>query len=164
MRDDQSLLFDHPVPIQNQIEVHGAGRARTGAFAPEISLDREKQIEQRTRRQGCPSHGSGVEKPGLVAHIHRCGVVEGGNAKVVDRTLQRLEGVEEVAIAVAKIAAEGDRNRNQRYSIQRLGSTAPALGTPPVRRPSRFSSPPAACANKRRCSSDSPMTTLSIVR
>ena len=125
MRDAQSLLFDHPLPIQNQIEVQGARRARGGTFASELALHLEQRLEQFARRQGRLPHRGGVEETRLVAHAYSGGVVKGRDEKIVNRGLQRLDGVEEVALAVAKIAAERDRDRDQRYSIQRVESTAP---------------------------------------
>ena len=77
MRDGESLLFDHAIPIQNQIEIHGARRARTRTFTSEIALDPKKRLEQLTRRQRGAPHGGGVEKPWLVAHADRCRIVEG---------------------------------------------------------------------------------------
>ncbi len=77
MRDAESLLFDHTVPIQNQIEVHGARRARVRTFTSEIALDLKKGFEQVARRQRGVANSSGVEKSRLVAHTDRCRVVEG---------------------------------------------------------------------------------------
>ena len=77
MRDAQSLLIDYAVPIQNQIEVQGARGARVRTFTSEIALDLEKRLEQLAwRLRGVPNSG-GVEKPRLVAHAYRRGVVEG---------------------------------------------------------------------------------------
>ena len=50
------------------------------------------------------------------------------------------------------------------YSCHLAGRTLPRRGTPPVRRPSRSSTPAAACSKNRWCSRDSPRMTSSILR
>jgi hypothetical protein len=120
MRDDQSLLLDDAVPIQNQIEIEGAGGAWMRPRAAEAPLDREQRLEQRTRRQRRVPDGGGIEKPRLVADADRIGVVEGGNAEIGDDGLQRLDGAEQVALAVAEVAAERNRDRYAPALVQRL--------------------------------------------
>ena len=125
MRHAQSLLFDHTVPVQNQIEVQGTRRAGIGPFTSTIALHAEKRVEQLSWAERGTPHRHRVEKSRLIADAYRRRVVESRDLKIVNRRLQRLEGVEEVALAVAEIAAERDRDRDQRYSIQRVESTAP---------------------------------------
>src|SRR6185436_10443026 len=88
-----------------------------------------------------------------------------------EEAAQRRGRAPQRRLAIAEIAAERDGGAHGRlpaqrrgYSCQRAGSTPPTRATPPVRLPSRSSKPAAAWANSRWCSSDSPITTLSIVR
>ena len=49
MRDDESLLFDDALPIQNQIEVEGARRARMRTLTAEALFDVEQGVEELAR-------------------------------------------------------------------------------------------------------------------
>lgn len=77
MRDAKSLLFNHAIPIEDQIEIDGARGTWMWTGPSEVAFDAEKGLEQRAGFEKGASDGGGVEKPGLITDAHGCRVMEG---------------------------------------------------------------------------------------
>jgi hypothetical protein len=95
------LLDDDPIAVQNQIEVERPGRARVWTLAAEMVFDAHESDKEVTggkrRAAGC----SRVQEARLVPHSHRIGVMEGRDAKMVDRKGQFGQRLAKVPFPIA---------------------------------------------------------------
>ena len=144
MRHPEARLLDHGIPIQDQIEIERAVRARVRTLAPESLLDLQEPLEKLPRRERRLPDRRRVQKSRLFADADGIRFVEFRRPEVCDRAGKSHQSIAQVALTVAKVASQGDR-----YSIHLVGSTAPCRATPPVRRPRTSSNPEAACSNRR---------------
>ena len=110
MRYGEIRRVDDVVSVKNQIEIERPRRARIGAFAAEPLLDAEQHGKQIVRRQRGLSNRRGVEKRRLIADADRCRVIEAGRSNLLDEGMERVERRTQVAVAIAEIAPEGDRD------------------------------------------------------
>src|SRR5947209_3987121 len=62
MRYLQTNLVDHPVTVQDKVEIERPWRVRERPFASAIVLNGEKRIQQRACRKGRLPDRGGVEK------------------------------------------------------------------------------------------------------
>lgn len=62
MRNAEPLLFDHPIPVKQDVEVQRPGAVALQADAARVEFDREQQIEERAGR--------------VALGVHRCGRIE----------------------------------------------------------------------------------------
>ena len=101
MRDAESLILDHPIPIQNQVEIERARGARVRTLASHLALDAEKDGQQIARHEGGVTDGHRIEEAGLLANADRRGVVKGGDAEIANRGRERVDRIEQEALAIA---------------------------------------------------------------
>jgi hypothetical protein len=127
MRHHQARFVHPGAAIQNQVEVEGARRARRRSFTPILPFNVEQPIQQRAGRQAGLTHDDAVQVAWLFADADWRRVVPRGVPEVREDRGQAADGEGEVRLAIAEVAAQGDRDGGRRgYSpVQRSAMTTP---------------------------------------
>ena len=110
MRKREPRGLEHPVAVEQQVEVERPRPHRDLAHAPEPRLDREARVEQRLGPgQLARELDDAVQKPRLIDVADRVGLVERREPRPRrDGVEQQPHALEEVSRPVAEVRADGD--------------------------------------------------------
>ena len=130
MRYDEIRRVDDVVVVEDQIQIERSRRTGKRAFATESLLDVEQSDEQIVRRERRLPYCRRVEEGCLLADADGSRVVKTRDAKRLDEWAQRVECGAQIGFAVADVAAERDRDPDDRLLLPARGQhRANALGT-----------------------------------
>jgi len=129
MRDNEISRIDDVVVVQDQIQIERTRGTRKRSLAAQSLLDVEQSDEQIVRRERRLPYCRRVEEGWLLADADGSRVVKTRDAKRLDEWAQRVECGAQIGFAVADVAAERDRDPDDRLLLPASGQhDADALG------------------------------------
>lgn len=125
MRDDQIRFRHSRTSVENQIQVERPCGTRPGTLASAFPLDGQERVEKGASRQHGLPHHHPIQEMRLLTDTHGSGLTQRRSADVGENGGQAIDRKREVGVAIAQVAAKGDRHRGRSYSTQRAPSTTP---------------------------------------
>ena len=111
--------------VKNQIQIERSRGSGPRTLPPTFPLDGQERLEQGPRCERGLPHDSPVQETGLFTHAHGLGIVPCRLPQLGEDAGEAADGVGEMGIAIAQVAAQGDRYRSRSYSTQRAPRTTP---------------------------------------
>ena len=115
MRNLQLRRVDDGFFIEENVDVDSAGAFRYDSFPAQIALDLSNACEQIARRKSSPDFYNLIEEPGLLAHLLRLGLVDGGSPQDLYAFIfETFQSLAKIRLAVAEVRSEREIGSGQK--------------------------------------------------